>query len=510
MLSRTKIFLSIALPAVAASAIVLAFLWRRKDIDIPSIKTNQKPNLEDENETSNNETLKEEEGDEKDLNESQFSQDDNDENGSVNSERLEQEEHEEDEVDTTPNNGEQMTEDDDSHPFENDDSKQTDTTSSDTKITRDRRESKKSSWSTIDSGVELTKQPSFELKDYWFGEETLSECSGDSVALSSYAETPFDISSSEVGDTEKLVWEVEFPQILCGRLIGRKGKNVKVISDNSGAKIRLIPQSPGEVSTHRIISILGECSQIKSALDAIHDKFPAVPLNRINAASAQAAPIVTPIVTPMAIATPVPYVQTVLPNMANFNVVVTSVLDANHFFIQLHNDGVQAQLQQLHQTMQECYGQGAAMPLTMPLPHPIIVGSYCAAPAFTYDGWYRAQVFGPTGNGDEVQVKYLDYGGYGRIAASSLRQLRSDFLSFLPFQAVECYLANVAPLNGESFSLVASAVLEDLTMNSVLTARIIGHRNQLPCLELYLVQGQQTIMINRELVNRGLARWVES
>lgn len=427
MLSRTKIFLSIALPAVAATAIVLAFLWRRKDIDIPSTKNNQKSKLESSNKTSNDDTLKEEEEDDEKENESEFSQDEQQENGSINSEGLEQEDLEEDNVDTIPNNGDNMTEDDDSQAFENNDSKQIDSTSADTKITRDRRESKKSSWSTIDSGVELTKQPSFELKDYWFGEETLSECSGDSVALSSYAEPPFDISSSEVSDTEKLVWEVEFPQILCGRLIGRKGKNVKVISDNSGAKIRLIPQSPGEVSTHRIISISGDCSQIKTALDSIHEKFPAVPLNRINAASvtsAQATTMVTPIVTPMAIATPVPYVQTVLPNMANFNVVVTSVLDANHFFIQLHNDTVQAQLQQLHQTMLECYGQGAAMPLTMPLPQPIMVGSYCAAPAFTYDGWYRAQVLGPTGNGDEVQVKYLDYGGYGRIAASSLRQLR--------------------------------------------------------------------------------------
>ena len=428
MLSRTKIFLSFALPAVAATAIVLAILWHRRDVDVPN-KSNQESKLDDEDKATNDETLKEEETDQNNMSESQFSQDDHEreENGSDNSEGLEVEEHEEqDEVDTIPNSGEQITEDDQIHPFRNNEAKQIDTSGADNKVTRDRRESKKSSWSTIDSGVELTKQPSFELKDYWFGEETLSECSGDSVALSSYAEPPFDITSSEVSDTEKLVWEVEFPQILCGRLIGRKGKNVKVISDNSGAKIRLIPQSPGEVSTHRIISISGDCSQIKSALDAIHEKFPAVPLNRINAATASSAQtaVVAPIVTPMAIATPVPYVQTVLPNMANFNVVVTSVLDAHHFFIQLHNDAVQAQLQQLHQTMLECYGQGAAMPLTMPLPQPIMVGSYCAAPAFTYDGWYRAQVLGPTGNGDEVQVKYLDYGGYGRIAASSLRQLR--------------------------------------------------------------------------------------
>ena len=38
---------------------------------------------------------------------------------------------------------------------------------------------------------------------------------------------------------------------------------------------------------------------------------------------------------------------------------------------------------------------------------------------------------------------------------------------------------------------MAGVVLEDLTMNAVLTARVVGHRSGLPCLELYLVQGQQ-------------------
>ena len=46
-------------------------------------------------------------------------------------------------------------------------------------------------------------------------------------------------------------------------------------------------------------------------------------------------------------------------------------------------------------------------------------------------------------------------------------------------------------VSGDTFSSVANAVLEDLTMNALLTARVTGHRSGLPCLELYLVQGQQ-------------------
>ena len=49
---------------------------------------------------------------------------------------------------------------------------------------------------------------------------------------------------------------------------------------------------------------------------------------------------------------------------------------------------------------------------------------------------------------EEVDICFVDYGGYARVPASSLRQIRADFMS-LPFQAVECLLANVAPLNGQ-------------------------------------------------------------
>jgi A-kinase anchor protein 1 len=48
----------------------------------------------------------------------------------------------------------------------------------------------------------------------------------------------------------------------------------------------------------------------------------------------------------------------------------------------------------------------------------------------------------------EVDICFVDYGGYSRVPASCLRQIRADFMS-LPFQAIECLLANVAPASGE-------------------------------------------------------------
>lgn len=46
----------------------------------------------------------------------------------------------------------------------------------------------------------------------------------------------------------------------------------------------------------------------------------------------------------------------------------------------------------------------------------------CVAPAF--DGWYRAVTLDYYHEEDEVLVRYVDYGGYGRLPRSDLRQIR--------------------------------------------------------------------------------------
>lgn len=81
----------------------------------------------------------------------------------------------------------------------------------------------------------------------------------------------------------------------------------------------------------------------------------------------------------------------------------------------------------------------------------ISVGIVCAAPVM--DSWYRAQLINFYPEENEADLRFMDYGGYARTDASCLRQIRSDFLS-LPFQAVECYLANIVPLQGKYFNWV--------------------------------------------------------
>lgn len=51
------------------------------------------------------------------------------------------------------------------------------------------------------------------------------------------------------------------------------------------------------------------------------------------------------------------------------------------------------------------------------------VGVICAAPAL--DGaWWRAQVITFYKENNEVEIRYVDYGGYDRVKIDTLRQIR--------------------------------------------------------------------------------------
>lgn len=74
----------------------------------------------------------------------------------------------------------------------------------------------------------------------------------------------------------------------------------------------------------------------------------------------------------------------------------------------------------------------------------ICADNIVAAPAM--DGWYRAQIVSVDESTETCEVRFLDYGGYLTLSTSCLRAVRADFLT-LPFQAVECLLANVQPIS---------------------------------------------------------------
>lgn len=195
-----------------------------------------------------------------------------------------------------------------------------------------------------------------------------------------------------------------------------------------------------------------------------------------------------------------------LPDGVTVEVVVAHQVDAGHMFLQQHTHPTFHVLRSLDQQMYVCYSQ----PEIPTLPTPVEVGIICAAPGL--DGaWLRAQVISYFEETSEVELRYVDYGGYDKVKVDTLRQIRSDFLS-LPFQGAEVLLDNVVPLPDEDhFSPEADAAVDEMTRGAVLVAQVTNYDSAtgLPLIQLWNLMGDEVVSINRTLVERGLARWLD-
>jgi hypothetical protein len=252
--------------------------------------------------------------------------------------------------------------------------------------------------------------------------------SSDMSSIDSKADSPLDQkmgwtagsdcepAQSEDETAEEVTWELEFPQALCGRLIGKKGKNVQKISQITGTKIRLIPQKENSECSQRLVALTGFPKQLKRALRALREKFPGVPFTRLNGSQpfAEINPG-NPVASMVCVA---------LPENELCQVFVTNIVDANHFHVQLYDYSVHSHLRQLDQQMYQCYSAAAAAG-TM-VPQTINTGMLCAA--LSPSGWWwRAQVVGLLMKPDEVEITWLDYGGRTTMPTAVLRQLRYNY-----------------------------------------------------------------------------------
>lgn len=293
-------------------------------------------------------------------------------------------------------------------------------------------------------------------------------------------------------------YEFELPRELCGRFIGQGGRNVTAIKTRSNTRI-YVHQHPMS-SKLKLCSIEGTQEGIRTALELIRKKFPAHAFPNLTLAQVNGGPPHLPgtITLPETL-------QLRLPDGVTCDVVLTSLVTAGHFFLQQPTHPTYPSLSRLDQCMLTCYGQGLDTP---PLPHPVEAGIICAA--HVCGGWFRALVVAPSDENEECDIKFLDYGGYMSLSTSLLRQIRSDFM-LLPFQASECYLANVQPAEDDNvWSAEACATFEDLAQGQILQALIVGYAdNGIPLVYLYRIQGVSSVFINQELVNRGVARWLE-
>ncbi|KFQ69703.1 hypothetical protein N335_13282, partial [Phaethon lepturus] len=305
-------------------------------------------------------------------------------------------------------------------------------------------------------------------------------------------------SSKLGGESSKsdfIIWEIEVPKELVGRLIGKQGRYMSFLRQASGAKIYV--STLPYFRDSQVCHIEGSPHQVEKVLSLIGKKFKELCLTNIYA---------LPPPTPLTLHSLLMTAWLFLPDGVTVEVVVANQVDAGHMFLQQHTHPTFHVLRSLDQQMYACYSQ----PEIPTLPTPVEVGIICAAPGV--DGaWLRAQVISYFEETSEVELRYVDYGGYDKVKIDTLRQIRSDFLS-LPFQGAEVLLDNVVPLPDEDhFSSEADAAVREMTRGAVLVAQVTNYDSAtgLPLIQLWNLMGDEVVSINRTLVERGFAQWLD-
>ncbi|XP_006276526.2 A-kinase anchor protein 1, mitochondrial [Alligator mississippiensis] len=299
----------------------------------------------------------------------------------------------------------------------------------------------------------------------------------------------------ESNKSELAIWEIEVPKHLVGRLIGKQGRYVSFLKQTSGAKIYIstLPYT----QDFQICHIEGSQHHVDKALSLIGKKFKELNLSNIYAPPPPSLALHSLPMTSWLM----------LPDGVTVEVVVVNQVNAGHMFVQQHTHPTFHVLRSLDQQMYVCYSQ----PGIPTLPTPVEVGVICAAPGM--DGaWWRAQVVGYFKDSGEVEIRYVDYGGYERVKIDTLRQIRSDFVT-LPFQGAEVLLDNVVPLPDEDhFSSEADTAVGEMTRGMALLAQVTNYDSAtgLPLIQLWSMMGDEVVSINRALVERGFAQWIDS
>ncbi|XP_069470727.1 A-kinase anchor protein 1, mitochondrial [Ambystoma mexicanum] len=288
------------------------------------------------------------------------------------------------------------------------------------------------------------------------------------------------------------VWEIEVPKHLVGRLIGKQGRYVSFLKQTSGAKIYIstLPYT----QEFQICHVEGSQLQVDKALNQIGKKF-----KELNLTNIYAPPPMTLPSLPMTS-------WLMLPDGVTVEVIVVNVVNAGHMFVQQHTHPTFHALRSLDQQMFLCYSQ-PGIPV---LPTPVEVGVICAAPG-NDKAWWRAQVVSFYKESNEVEIRYVDYGGYERVQVDILRQIRSDFVT-LPFQGSEVLLDSVIPLPDEDhFSSEADVTVNEMTRGTALLAQVTNYDGVtgLPLIQLWSMLGDEVVSINRALVERGFAQWID-
>uniref|UniRef100_A0A1I8EI68 Tudor domain-containing protein n=2 Tax=Wuchereria bancrofti TaxID=6293 RepID=A0A1I8EI68_WUCBA len=313
--------------------------------------------------------------------------------------------------------------------------------------------------------------------------------------------SPADDTAPRESPEVRSVYEFEIPNTLVGLIIGIKGKTIKELCLRTEVKMIIRPHhTPSKLETHQICAVEGSRENINKCLRMMRRRFPAARFPELN---------LRPVLPPAFPDPPTTLygtrpVQLTLPEGERCRVICSATINVGHFFLQQPQHPTFNALQRLDYYMLGVYMQPAGVP---DLPKPVDVDKLCVAPAF--DGWYRAVTLDYYQEEDEVMVRYVDYGGYGRIPRSDLRQIRTDFMT-LPFQATECYLAHIMPADGTTkWSDEALKLFQTLTQGRMLECYVVGYHieDSRPFVEIFATDENNRVdRIDSALLDANLAK----
>ncbi|KAG3269324.1 A-kinase anchoring protein 1 [Ictidomys tridecemlineatus] len=272
-----------------------------------------------------------------------------------------------------------------------------------------------------------------------------------------------------------IIWEIEVPKHLVGRLIGKQGRYVSFLKQTSGAKIYIstLPYT----QNIQICHIEGSQHHVDKALNLIGKKFKELNLTNIYAPPLPSLALPSLPMTSwvslllgqwtLGALSPKSSSNERLPGLWAKKAAGTLLPMPSQLWLPLVSSASLYSLGMGHNASKKP-GPLSPMwedctPLALPsgcvlcfsgicqvCPHTLLpalaVTVICAAPGA--DGaWWRAQVVASYEETNEVEIRYVDYGGYKRVKVDVLRQIRSDFVT-LPFQGAEVLLDSVMPLSG--------------------------------------------------------------
>ncbi|XP_025080601.1 tudor and KH domain-containing protein-like isoform X2 [Pomacea canaliculata] len=330
-----------------------------------------------------------------------------------------------------------------------------------------------------------------------------------------------------VADVSNIITEeVQVPGYCLGRIIGRGGENIRMISRLSQCKIVADKSHRSQrTSAFRVISITGHQQQIKLAKSLIEEKVSeeeeSRAKTRVNDGSReqqkQAKAHTNREKEEQLFSLPSRVVEegeqwdvgikcsessSIRDSMEVF---VSAVEHPGHFWVQIITAS-SLQLDKMTDDMTSFYNNSAtAQTYGVSEVRP---GDVVAAPFEADRAWYRARILGmQEGN---VDLYFIDFGDNGLVKPDQLRQLKPEYLS-LPVQAIECKLADVEPVGG-SWSDEACETFERLCHCSewkILAAQTVKYElstsgELLPCLQLF-DNSKDQVDIAAELVVQGFA-----